>query len=68
MAAFTGFLDILPDPNNKIGDAGQALGSGTAGPGFASVKFSSQAPTQVSRTNSGRVITRRVAGQRWDMQ
>ena len=67
MATFTSFLDILPDPNNKIGDAGQALGSGTAGPGFASINFSSQAPTQVSRTNSGRVITRRVAGQRWDI-
>lgn len=65
MAAFTSFLDILPDPNNSIGDAGQA--SGTAGPGFASVKFSSNAPTQVSRTNSGRVITRRIAGQRWDI-
>ena len=67
MATFTSFLDILPDPNNKIGEAGQALGSGDAGPGFASVRFSSQAPTQVSRTNSGRVITRRVAGQKWDI-
>ena len=65
MAAFTSFLDILPDPNNSIGDAGQA--SGTLGPGFASVRFSSNAPTQVSRTNSGRVITRRIAGQRWDI-
>ena len=67
MAAFTSFLDILPDPNNKIGDGGQQLNSGTEGPGFASVRFSSVAPTQVSRTNSGRVITRRVAGQKWDI-
>jgi len=28
MANFTSFLDILPDPNNPIGDAGQALATG----------------------------------------
>jgi len=70
MATFTSFLDILPDPNNPIGDAGQALATGAGGavgPGFASVKFRSNSPTQVSRTNSGRVITRRIAGQRWDI-
>jgi len=70
MATFTSFLDILPDPNNPIGDAGQALATnsgGVAGPGFASIKFTSNAPTQVSRTNSGRVITRRKAGQKWDI-
>jgi len=70
MATFTSFLDILPDPNNPIGDGGQALATGSggvAGPGFKSVRFSSDSPTQVSRTNSGRVITRRMAGQRWDI-
>ena len=32
--AFTNHLNILPDPNNPIGDAGET-GGGTAGPGFA---------------------------------
>jgi len=70
MTTFTSFLDILPDPNNPIGDAGQALttgNGGVAGPGFKSIKISSNQPTQVSRTNSGRTITRRMAGQRWDI-
>ena len=70
MATFTSFLNILPDPNNPIGDGGQALATGSggvAGPGFKSVKFVSNSPTQVSRTNSGRVITRRMAGHRWDI-
>ena len=72
MATYTSFLDILPDPNNPIGDGGQALATdatpaGVAGPGFASIKISSNQPTQISRTNSGRGITRRMAGQRWDI-
>ena len=57
MATYTSFLDILPDPSNPIGIGGQALATssgGTNGPGFASVQFSSEAPIQVSRTNSGR--------------
>ena len=68
MATFTSFLDILPTPDKPIGTAGQALATasgGVAGPGFASVQFSSEAPIQVSRTNSGRVITRAAAGHKW---
>jgi hypothetical protein len=68
MATFSSFLDILPDPTNPIGISGQALATnsgGTAGPGFASVQFSSEAPIQMSRTNSGRVITRAIAGHKW---
>ena len=68
MAAFSSFLDILPDPSNKIGDAGQASGSGTAGPDFASIKFTSEQPSSISRTNSGRVITRAIVGQQWKIQ
>ena len=71
MATFTNFLNTLPDPNNPIGTAGQALATGsggTEGPGFASVQFNSQAPIQVSRTNSGRVITRSIAGHRWGIK
>ena len=59
------YMDILPDPTNKILDSGLASGSGTAGPGFASVKFTSDQPTIVDRTHSGRVITRAIAGQFW---
>ena len=33
MAAYTEFQNILPDPNNQLGEGGQT--SGTAGPGFA---------------------------------
>ena len=50
---------------SSIGSAGQA--SGTNGPGFAAIKFKSESPIQVSRTNSGRVMTRSVAGHKWDI-
>ena len=40
--AFNSFQNVLPDVNNTVGDAGQAAGS--AGPGFASVKFTSEQP------------------------
>ena len=71
MATFSSFLDILPDPTNPIGISGQALATnsgGTNGPGFASVEFFSEAPIQVSRTNSGRVLTRAIAGHKWKIQ
>ena len=70
MANFTSFLDILPDPNNPIGEGGEALATssgGVLGQGFKTVKVTSNSPTQVSRTNSGRVITRRIAGHTWDI-
>ena len=71
MSTFNTFLDILPDPSNPIGISGQALATnsgGIAGPGFASVNFSSNAPIQISRTNSGRVLTRAIAGHKWTIQ
>ena len=70
MATFTSFLDLLPSPDKPIGIAGQSLATnsgGTAGPGYASVTFSSEAPIQLSRTNSGRVITRSIAGHKWNI-
>ena len=70
MATFTSFLDVLPSPDKPIGIAGQSLSTGsggTEGPGYASVTFSSEAPIQMSRTNSGRVITRSIAGHRWNI-
>jgi hypothetical protein len=63
--AFSSFADRLPDPNYKITEAGNNSGSGLAGPGFASVKFSSEQPTSITRTNSGRVITRAIVGHSW---
>lgn len=57
MTTFSTFSDLLPDPNNKINAAGATDASGSAGPGFAKVKFSSQNQVQVSRTISGRGVT-----------
>lgn len=64
MAAFSSFSNRLPDPNYSIEETGKG-GSGTAGPGFASIKFSSQQPAALSRTNSGRVTTRAIAAHNW---
>jgi hypothetical protein len=63
--AFSSFANRLPDPVFKITEAGENSNSGLAGPGFASVKFSSDQPISVSRTNSGRVITRAIVSHRW---
>lgn len=64
MAAFSSFSNRLPDPNFSIEETGKG-GSGTAGPGFASVQFTSNQPVAMSRTNSGRVTTRAIAGHNW---
>jgi len=64
MAAFSSFSNRLPDPNYSIEETGKG-GSGTAGPGFASVQFTSNQPVAISRTNSGRVTTRAIAGHNW---
>jgi len=62
------FLNILPDPNNPITYSGLANATGgTNGPGFASVKLSSNSPTVISKTHSGRVISRRLAAQTWNI-
>ena len=65
MATFTSFSDLLPDPNNKINNAGAVDATGTAGPGFAKVKFTSDNTTQVSRTISGRGITASPSYHKW---
>ena len=65
MATFTSFSDLLPDPNNKINNAGAADTSGTAGPGFAKIKFASNNQTQVSRTISGRGVTASPSYHNW---
>ena len=65
--AFSSFADRLPDPNYKITEAGENSNSGTAGPGFASVKFTANQPVSFSRTNSGRVTTRSIVGHHWSI-
>ena len=65
--AFSAFANRLPDPNFKITEAGENSNSGTAGPGFASVKFTANQPVSFSRTNSGRVTTRSIVGHHWSI-
>ena len=65
MSNFSAFANRLPDPAYKITEAGDNHSSGTAGPGFASVRFTSEQPSSISRTNSGRVISRAIVGHRW---
>lgn len=67
--AFSNFTDRLPDPNWTIHDSGEGHASNyTAGPGFASVDFASEQPVSISRTNSGRVMSRAIVGQRWKIK
>lgn len=62
------FLDILPDPDTKVTDAGTAHSSGVAGPGFASISVTSNDKVMMNRTNTGRVITRKIATQQWKLK
>ena len=64
MAAFSSFSNRLPDPNYAIADTGEG-GTGTVGPGFATLKVTANQPTSVSITNSGRATARSIAGHRW---
>jgi hypothetical protein len=66
MPVFTNFSDILPDPNNKIDAAGVSSATGSAGPGFASVKFRSSRQVQMSRTISGRGVTASPGYHTWE--
>jgi hypothetical protein len=67
MAAFTDFTNILPDPVNTIGLAGQADASGTAGAGFASVQHSSKVQLQIDRTKSNIVGVSEVGYHKWNL-
>ena len=62
------FLDILPDPDTKVTDAGTAHSSGVAGPGFASIAVTSNDKVMMNKTNTGRVITRKIATQQWKLE
>lgn len=59
-------MNILPDPVNKINAAGEADSSGSAGPGFAKIKFRSSYQTQVSRTISGRGVSASPGFHSWE--
>lgn len=65
MATFTKYMDLLPDPNNTISSAGHA-GAGSAGPGFAKIKFSSSNQVQLSRTISGRGVATSRGAHSWE--
>ena len=63
------FSNRLPDPDYKIrysGEGGDTTNA-TAGPGFASVKLTSDQKVMVSRTNSGRVLAKGIAAQKWNI-
>jgi hypothetical protein len=65
MAAFTQFLDTLPDPNIKIGGAGQADASGTAGQGFVNVSLTRIKDLKEDRTIAGKLVSRTNASGKW---
>ena len=68
------FSTRLPDPDYTIGywGAGAASADSAAsadhGPGFASVKLTSDQKVMVSRTNSGRVLSKGIAAQKWNIE
>lgn len=67
MATFTDFSDLLPDPDNKINDAGATDASGNTGPGFAKINFRSvNSDVQKSRTRSGRGVNASPASHWWE--
>lgn len=66
MPTNTDFTNRLPDPNSAYNDAGQAAGT-TVGPGFSSVKLSSEHKINNTRTNSGRLISRELSGHKWNI-
>jgi len=67
MATFGTFANRLPDPAFNIAPDGSTTnaGAGDFGPGFKSVRFTSEQPVSMTRTNSGRVITRAIVGHHW---
>ncbi len=62
---YTTYLDTLPDPSNPIGEAGEP--GGTNGPGYSSVRLSSEHKIMNTRTNSGRLISRELSGHKWNI-
>ena len=67
MAAFPSFYTILPDSNHKIGLAGQADASGTAGPGYSEVSFRASQPVAQSMYNSRRFNNTDNYPHKWEL-
>jgi len=67
MATYSSYLNTLPDPNNPIGEAGEASVSGEKGAGYSAVKLSSEHKILNTRTNSGRLISRELSGHKWNI-
>jgi hypothetical protein len=66
MPSFVKYQDILPDPNNLYGNAGQP-DSGNSGPGYASVDFRSIQPHSKHRTHSGAFTSVGIQAQHWEL-
>jgi hypothetical protein len=66
MPTLTNTTNILPNPDNAYNVAGQDSGNDT-GPGFVSVKLSSEHKINNQRTNSGRLISRELSGHKWNI-
>ena len=56
----------LPDPNNRIGVAGND-DSGSYGPGFSSVTFKSNQPVVSNKSNSGLSFRSIVKYHQWEL-
>ena len=71
MGNFTAFQNILPDPNNRINNAGadnSATDAGAYGAGYSAVSFSSNQKVLRDRTNSGRLLARAKTGHNWKIK
>ena len=71
MGNFTAFQNILPDPNNRINNAGadnSATDVGAYGAGYSAVSFSSNQKVLKDRTNSGRLLARAKTGHNWKIK
>ena len=66
MATFINFSNILPDPVNKITEAGDIDSTGTEGPGFKSVSLKDiRLGDKISRSRSGRGVSASNGAQMW---
>lgn len=61
------FLDVLPDPNYKINEAGIEDAGGTAGPGFSTLNMGLTFPTRNQRTIKGYTTISSNSRPYWDM-
>lgn len=66
MPTLTDVTNILPNPNNAYNVAGQDSGN-DKGPGFVSVKLTSEHKINNQRTNSGRLVSRELSGHKWNI-